>query len=262
MYTQVNGLKTFYSAGNGQFHPDQLSVLFVHGAGMDHSVWVLPSRHFARHGYNVVAVDLPGHGRSEGEAITSISQMASWLKDLLSTLGIQKTAVVGHSMGSLVALNFAANYPELTRTLVLLGTSTPMPVADMLLDAAEANDHDAIDMANIWSHSSFGQMGGNENPGINMTMSGQRLIERSAADVFFTDLNACNAFADGEELAARIDLPAMLIMGDQDKMTSPVSAKKVADNIENCQVVSLSPCGHSMLSEQPNSVLDALKTMV
>ena len=165
-------------------------------------------------------------------------------------------------MGSLVALNFAAAYRSKTRALALLGTSTPMPVTDVLLNAAEANDHDAIDMANTWSHSNFGQMGGNENPGINMTMSGQRLIERAAENVFFTDLNACNEFTNGEDLIAKITAPTLLIIADQDKMTAPVEARKVGEKIDNCRIVNLSPCGHSMLSEQPNAVLDALITIV
>ena len=137
-----------------------------------------------------------------------------------------------------------------------------MPVTEMLLSAAEANDHDAIDMANTWSHSSFGQMGGNENPGINITMSGQRLFERSSDDVFFTDLNACNEFAVGEELATRVTAPTLLMIGNQDKMTAPVSAAQVATRIDDCRIVKLKPCGHFMLSEQPNAVLDALKTIV
>ncbi len=261
MYTEVDGRKVFYSNGTGQFKPDQPSIVFIHGAAHDHSVWVLPSRHFARHGYNVVAVDLPGHGRTEGPLLQSISALADWLHDLLDTLNIESSVIVGHSMGSLIGLNFAANYPERTKSLVLLGTSTPMPVTDMLLDAARENDHDAIDMANIWSHSSFGQMGGNTNPGINMTMSGQRLIEQSADHVLFTDLNACNDFTDGEALAAKVTSPTLIVIGMDDKMTSPVSAQAVAERIEGSRTVELSPCGHSMLSEQPNAVLDAIKSI-
>ncbi len=262
MYIEVNGEKTFYSVGNGSIKAEQQSVVFVHGAGMDHSVWTMCSRYFARHGYNVFAFDLPAHGRSSGEPLASIEAMSAWLKSALDVLEIEQAAVVGHSMGSLVALSFAAQYPERTRAMALLGTSTPMPVGAVLLDAARDNSHDAIDMANTWSHSSFGLMGGNENPGMCMTMGGQRLIERTADGVYFADFNACNEFSNGEELAASIKANTLIVVGMQDKMTMPVNALKVAEIIDGANVVKLDPCGHSMMSEQPNKVLDALATIV
>jgi pimeloyl-ACP methyl ester carboxylesterase len=262
MYITVDGNRVFYSNGNGETNPGQPSVVFLHGAGMDHSVWVLPARYFARHKFNVVSLDYPGHGRSAGTPLTSIEDLAAWVSSTLDVLSIDDAAIVGHSMGSLVAMAFAASFPTRTRSLALLGTSTPMPVADPLLDAAKANDHDAIDMANTWSHSSFGQMGGNDNPGICMTMSGQRLLEQSKDDVFFTDLSACNSFHQGAELAARITTPTLVIIGSGDKMTAPVSARQVAGLIQGSRTIELHPCGHSMLSEQPNAVLDALATIV
>lgn len=262
MYVEVNSNKTFYSNGNGSLDSSQASVVFIHGAGMDHSVWVMPSRYFGRHKYNVYALDLPGHGRSEGKPIQTIDSLANWISDVLDALSVSQAAIVGHSMGSLVGINFAARYPEKTRVLCLLGTSTPMPVTDQLLDAARENSHDAIDMSNTWSHSSFGQMGGNENPGMCMTMSGQRLLETAENDVLFADMNACNEFTNGTELAAKVQCETLVLIGEDDKMTAPVSAKNVASLIPNSRTVSLRPCGHSMLAEQPNAVLDALATIV
>ncbi len=262
MYFEVNGLKTFCSNGSGNLLRDQPAVVFLHGAGLDHSNWVLPARHFARRKFNVFALDLPGHGRSAGSALDSIPSMSEWLRDAVAALDLSQPAVVGHSMGSLVALHFAARYPDSLRVLALLGTSLPMPVSDPLLDAARANHHDAIDMANIWSHSSIGQIGGNETPGIHMLMSGQRLLEKAGPDVFFTDLNACNEFTEAVSLAKKVAVESLVIVGDQDKMTAPVNAVEVANNIERCAIRKLSPCGHAMLAEQPNAVLDALITIV
>jgi len=262
MYVDINNQKTFFSNGTGTLKEQQPNVIFLHGAGMDHSVWVLPARYFARHGYNVYALDFPGHGRSEGELCESVDALADWVEAVCADLNIGQTAIVGHSMGSLVALNFAARYSQRVRSLSLLGTSTPMPVADPLLHAAEENHHDAIDMANTWSHSAFGQLGGNENPGLCMTLGGQRLLEQANDNVFYIDLNACNNFRNGAELASQIEAETLVIVGNQDKMTAAVSALKVADTIKNSRVVRLDPCGHSMLSEQPNKVLDALATIV
>ena len=262
MYFEVNGSKTFCSNGTGTLLGDQPSVVFIHGAGLDHSNWVLPARYFARKKYNVFALDLPGHGRSVGPGLTSIGSMSTWIRDAIAALELSPPAVVGHSMGSLVALHFAAQYPDALRALALLGTSLPMPVSDPLLDAARANHHDAIDMANSWSHSRLGRLGGNETPGINMLMSGQRLLEKAGPDVFFTDLNACNEFTEAASLAKNVTVDSLVIIGAQDKMATPVNAMEVANNIEHCVVKRLSPCGHAMLAEQPNAVLDALITIV
>ena len=262
MHISVAGHKAFFSTGSGQHVAENESVLFVHGAGFDHTVWTLPARYFARRGLNVIAVDLPGRGLSGGAALTSIEAMADWLCLLLDELDIRQASVVGHSMGSLVALNCAAKYPDRVRNLALLGTSTPMPVSDPLLDAARANQHQAIDMANTWSHSSFAHQGGNENPGLTLTLSGQRLLERAGPGVYFADLNACNDFIDGEMLAAQVKVETLVVLGLEDRMTKASAGRSVAAAIRNAKVVELDACGHSMLTEQPNAVLDALAALV
>jgi pimeloyl-ACP methyl ester carboxylesterase len=262
MYLDVNGNKTFYSTGSGTNREGAPAIVFIHGAGMDHTVWVMPARHFARHGFNVVAPDLPGHGRSAGDLLTSIDAIADWTCELISAAGLQDTTVVGHSMGSLVALNLAARHPNFASRLALLGTSTPMLVADPLLDAARDNSHAAIDMANTWSHSRSAQMGGSEVPGMWMTGGGERLLERAGEDVFFTDLNACNSFDNGAELAQQVQCPSLVIIGKQDMMTAPVKSHKVAQAIPECRMIELEGCGHSMLSEKPDAVLNALKSII
>jgi pimeloyl-ACP methyl ester carboxylesterase len=170
--------------------------------------------------------------------------------------------IVGHSMGSLIALNLAAQHPKVSLRLALLGTSTPMPVADPLLNAARDNSHAAIDMANTWSHSRYGQMGGNQVPGMWMSGGGERLLERAAEDVFYCDLNACNDFVNGAELAVQVQCPSLVIIGQQDMMTAPVSSQKVAAAIPDSRIVELERCGHSMLSEKPDEVLNALKSII
>jgi len=262
MYVDINGHKSFFSNGDGNIKPEQRSVVFLHGAAMDHTVWVLPARYFSRHNYNVYAFGFPGHVRSESALCNTIDAMSDWRSNAMTALDINSAAIVGHSMGSLVVLNFASRYPQSTRVLALLGTSTLMPVADPLMNAAKRNHHDAIDMANTWSHSDIGQLGGNEMPGNCMTMGGQRLLERAREDVFFNDLKACNEFRNGDELVSSIAADTLVIVGAQDKLTAVVSAHKGAANIPSSRVVNLSPCGHTMLSEQPNAVLDALSSIV
>ena len=257
----VSGETAYVGTGAGHADGQAPSVVFVHGAGMDHTVWALPARHFARKGLRVLAPDLPGHGRSAGPARTSISAMADWLGELLDAAGVETAAVVGHSMGSLVAWQFAQDHAERCRALALLGTSMPMPVTDLLLNAAKDNHHAAIDMANTWSHSAGGTLGANANPGVWMLAAGERLLERSGPGVFHADLAACNAF-NADAATGAVTCPALVIAGDEDRMTPARAGLDVASHLAGAQVVRLAGCGHAMLNERPNEVLDALIEIV
>ena len=184
--------------------------------------------------------------------------MANWLAAVLDAQAIDMAAIVGHSMGSLVAYNFTCLFPGRTRSLALLGTSAPMPVSDMLLTAAKDNHRAAIDMANTWSHSTGGRMGANQNPGMWMLGGGERLLEKAGTDVFFTDLKACNEFVAMEGVSC----PTMVIVGEADQMTPARAGVSVAQSLPRAELVTLADCGHSMLSERPNAVLDALIRIV
>lgn len=253
MWIDVDGKRVFYGAGSG--HGTALPIVFLHGAGMDHTIWVMPARYFARHGRRVLAPDLPGHGRSEGPPLDSIDGLADWVARLCDASGVEQAAVAGHSMGALVALAFASRHAARCRALALLGPSLPMPVTDRLLNAAAANDYSAIDMANGWSHSTHGRMGGNDDPGRWMLGYGERLLERAAPGVFHADLAACNGFRP-EHLEVKV--PALVVIGDADQMTPPKAGLALAASLPQARAVRLPHCGHSMLSEQPNQVLDAL----
>ena len=251
----------YYGVGSG--HPSEHadSVFFIHGAGFDHSVWVLPARYFARHGLNVIAPDLPAHGRSDGPALTTIESMADWVVELidLTAHAESNTTLVGHSMGSLVALAVADRHPDKVQALALLGTSTPMPVGPPLLNAAKDNHHAAYEMANTWSHSTVGRIGASQNPGLSNFVSGERWLERMAPDVYHADLAACNAYRREEVALAQ---RTMVIVGSADKMTVPKAGHTVADTIAADATVVLRGSGHAMLSEQPNEVLDALRDFI
>ena len=141
MRLPVRGEQTFVGTGSRAFDaPGRGVMLFVHGAGMDHTVWVMQARYFARQGYAVLAPDLPGHGRSAGAPLASIEAIADWLDELLAAAGVQSASVIGHSMGSLAAVAFASRHPDKTERVMLFGTSIPMPVTHLLLDAAATAD--------------------------------------------------------------------------------------------------------------------------
>jgi pimeloyl-ACP methyl ester carboxylesterase len=229
---------------------------------MDHTVWALPARYFAHRGRGVLAVDLPGHGRSEGEPLTSIAALADWVAELIEASGAVKAAVVGHSMGALVALETAARHPERVSALALLGAAPKMPVHPDLLAAAAANDHAAFDLMTSWSYGPAGQLGGARVPGSWLMGGGERLLERVRPGVLSADLEACNAYGDGMESAAKIACPALIIMGAEDKMTPARAGAKLAAAMPGATSVVIPGCGHMMFAEKPDETLDALKTVL
>src|SRR6267154_5347897 len=186
MQLSVNGFGTFVATGGRPFDPSLPAVVMLHGAGFDHSTWALHSRWFAHRGYAVLAPDLPGHGRSDGEPLASIAAMADWITALIAAAGAGKATIVGHSMGSLVALETAARHPDRAAAIGLIGTAAAMPVSRDLLAAAEANDHAAIDMLRIWGYGFRAGLGGSLAPGLWMLGGAVRLLMRARPGVLFT----------------------------------------------------------------------------
>lgn len=260
MEIEFDGKTVFAATGGQPFREDQPVLVFVHGSGCDHTVWSLQTRYFAHRGNSVLAVDLPGHGRTGGPALTSIEDMADWLAGLLDTLGVPQAAIAGHSMGSLVALALAARHGERARALALLGSALPMAVADPLLEAAKANDHAAMEMITLWGHSKTAQIGGAQAPGTWVTGTGLRLLERAEPDVLYRDLKACNDFMLDEAALAAIQCPVLLIVGARDVMTPPAAAKALSDALPHARMARIDRCGHMMMAEKPDQVLDALKS--
>ena len=258
----VDGHQTYVFTGGREIDQDKPSILFVHGASLDHTVWTLPARHCARHGWNVLATDLPGHGMSDGEPLPSIPDYADWLCKLLDALGIRETALVGHSMGSLVALDCTARHADRVRALVLVGTAVPMPVTDHLLNAAFENDHSAIDMLTAWGHSPAAHFGGNETPGMWMIGGLMRLFERAKPGTLYNDLKACNNYEEGIEMAKAVQCSTMLILGEHDMLTPKRVALELAKHISDSTTVVLPKTGHTIMSERPDALLDALVQIV
>jgi pimeloyl-ACP methyl ester carboxylesterase len=246
-----------YTAAH-ELDPARRTLVFVHGAGLDHSWWGLQSRYFGYHGFNVLAVDLPAHGRSEGPALTSVGDMADWVKRLLDEKKIKAVSLVGHSMGSLIALEFAARYPERAEKIALIGTAYPMKVGEAFLDAAKHNDQAAYDMETIWGHAAQVPFSGNPNPG--MWMYGDTLarLARLAPGVLHTDLAACNSYGGGMEAAAKVKCPALFVLGARDVMTPPRAAQDLIKAIGGAKAVTVQLSGHSLMAEAPDATLDAL----
>lgn len=236
------------------------TVVFVHGAGEDHAVWALQSRYFAHHGYDVLAVDLPGHGRSGGAALATVEAMADWLDGFLAESSPARVALVGHSLGSLVALETAGRSPARIVRLALLGCAVPMPVADVLLDAAREHPPAAFDMINIWSHASA--LGGEPVPGVWQMGVTRRRLERTRPGTLAIDLAACHGYATGLAAAARVQCPTLLLCGERDQMTPVASSDSLLAALRSGRRRVVPGCGHSMMAERPDAILDELRAFL
>jgi pimeloyl-ACP methyl ester carboxylesterase len=255
----VNGDATFVTTGGKAFDASLPAIVFLHGAGMDHSVWALLARAFAHHGHAVLAPDFPGHGRSAGAPLTSIAALADWTAALVDAAGAKAAKLVGHSMGSLVALETGARHPDKVTGLGLIATAAAMRVSDDLLNAAKANDHAAVDMIAIWGEGYRATLGGSQAPGMWMLGGAERLLERAQPGAIFADLSACNAYQDALSSAAKINAPAIVIQGSRDLMTPAKGGKAVAAAIPNGRLALIEGAGHMLMSERPDDVLAALR---
>jgi pimeloyl-ACP methyl ester carboxylesterase len=259
MQLSVNGVETFVATGGRQFDLSLPTIVLLHGAGFDHTTWALHSRWFAHHGHGVLAPDLPGHGRSNGAPLRTIAEMADWTAALLDAAGAARARLVGHSMGSLIALETAARHPARVSALDLIGTAAAMTVGPDLLRAAEASDHSAVDMVSIWGLGFQAELGGSLAPGMWMHSGAQRVLERCRPGVLFNDLSACNSYQGALAAAAQITVPTTIILGERDMMTPARAGKALAAALSNSRTVVLSGAGHMMMAERPDELLAALR---
>lgn len=258
MLWSIDGHSVHGATGGRAHERGRPLALFVHGAGLDHTVWAAQSRWLAFHGWNVVALDLPAHGRSGGPPLPNIHAMAKWLESVIAAANSSRAAVIGHSMGALIALETASRFPERVASLVLIGAAAAMPVHPDLLAAAAANSQAAIDMVNLWGYGHAAGLGGSPSPGVWMVGAGERLLEQAAPGVLHNDLAACAGYRNGLEAAARIAVPTVLICGERDQMTPLKSGRTLAQTIPGASIVTLAGAGHMLMAERSHDVQNAI----
>jgi pimeloyl-ACP methyl ester carboxylesterase len=228
----------------------------------DHSCWNLLARWCAHHGFSVLAVDLPGHGRSEGPPCESVEAMAGWLLALLGAASVERAALVGHSMGSLVALEAAGRAPERASRLVMMGTAYPMTVSAALLEIAVTDPLRAIDMVNGWSHASIAPKPSFPGPGMWLHGSNRALMRRMQAgctdrNLFHHEFSVCDRYRGGEAAAAKVSCPVSFVLAQADQMTAPARARDLAAALR--ATVHRVPGGHNLMTESPDATLAALR---
>lgn len=262
MELTVDGVPVFATTGGVAFDATKPAIVFLAGAGLDRTLWRLQTRYFAHHGRAVLAVDMPGHGRSGGAPASTIAAMADWTIRLLDAAGLKSAALVGHSMGGLVALDAAGRYPDRVRALGLCGIATAMPVHPEMLESARANTRKVRELMTFWGLGKPAQGGGMVSPGLWLTRESLAVLDAAAPGVIHNDLAACDAYKDAPARALATRCPTVFVCGDGDQMTPAAKCKPLADAVAGSRMVTLEGCGHFMMVEKPDETLAALKGVV
>lgn len=263
MWINLQSGPVFAYTANKTFQANLPTLVFIHGVLNDHSVWQTQSRYMAYHGWNVLAIDLPGQGKSQGQAPTSVELASQVIIEILDQFQIEKASLVGHSFGSLIALETASQIPQRIQHLVLVGTAYPMKVSTALLEASVNNPEKAIALVNQFSHSRLALTANNQASGVWSYGAANALMRKTlksnaTTNVFYTGFKACDSYSNGENAASKVQAKTSFILGNQDQMTPAKAAQSLIDKIPNAQVFRVD-AGHSLMSEAPIEVLKALK---
>ena len=220
------------------------TIVFLHGSGLSHIVWSLAEQFFSSKNYNVLSIDLPGHGNSDGPCLDSIEKIADWMEKVFDKLKLKNLILVGHSQGCLEILEYSSRYKERLKKLVFVGGSNKMPVHPDLIDLAQSGHTDAVKLMMKWGYEGSKKfIGGNPV---------EKIIQspRDISEILAIDLNACNNYSNGSEAAKLIDLPSMLIFGELDKMVNLEAGKKFSNLIKNSTTHVIKGCGHMIMIEK------------
>jgi pimeloyl-ACP methyl ester carboxylesterase len=264
MIVNVNGNATYCYTGGKTFNAALPTIVFVHGVLNDHSVWILQSRYFANHGFNVLALDLPGHAKSAGEPPRNVQEAADFVLALLGALKLERAMIAGHSFGSLIAIEAAAREPNRFTHLALLGTAAPMTVSPALLQTSLQEPLKAIDMVNTYSHSLLAPPPSALGPGTWLYGGSRALMRRvlasnTSVNLFHTGFVACNDYKEAVALIKTAQAAILFIVGSKDQMTPPRATQSLIDAAPQAKVLRVD-AGHQMMLEAPEAVLDGLRS--
>ena len=244
MIFKVNNQKVYASDAGKGIDLKKETVVLLHGSGLSHVVWSLTEQYLSNQNFNVLSLDLPGHGNSEGKSLTSIEGIADWLETVFKELNLEKLNLVGHSQGCLETLEYSSRYPNRINKLIFVGGSYKMPVNQDLIDLAESGNSDSVKLMMKWGYKDSNKfIGGNPV---------QRIINssRDISEILAVDLKACNNYSNGKISAAKISCPTLFIFGELDKMVNLEKGKKFSNEVKNSITHIIAECGHMIMIEK------------
>ncbi|NIM71005.1 MAG: alpha/beta fold hydrolase [Xanthomonadales bacterium] len=262
MYFEVDGMRVFAATGGKPFEPEWPAVVFLHGSALDHTFWGLYTRFFAFRGYAVLAPDLPGHSLSAGPQLARIEDMADWLERVAQTLDTGKLSLVAHSQGCLVALEYAARYPQRLRSVSFIASGLATPVNPGLIEAAENDPEAAVGMMIAWGFGPAGHFHQGPVPGSSMMAGGRKVMGVNVPEALATDLRACDAYRNGEAAAAGVQAPAQVIIGGRDRMAPARATAELVAALSAPRVDVIPRSGHMVPLEAPNACRQLLRDFI
>ena len=257
MIFQVENKNIFASDAGQGIDPKRKTIVFLHGSGMSHIIWSLTEQFFSNKNYNVLSIDLPGHGNSDGPCISSIEKITDWLEKVFNHLNLKNLILIGHSQGCLEILEYAHKYPTRIKKLIFIGGSYKMPVHPDLIELAKNGDSGAVKLMMKWGYEGSKKfIGGNPI---------ERIIQspRDISEILAVDLIACNNYSNGKEAAKSISCPSIFVFGALDKMVNIEVGKKFSNLVKNSSTHIFEGCGHMIMIEKAfemrEKVLEFLK---
>jgi len=241
---QINNKKIHVSDSGQGIDYQKDTIVFLHGSGLSHIVWSLTEQFFSNKNFNVLSIDLPGHGNSDGPCLESIEKIADWLEEVFNNLKLKNLILVGHSQGCLEILEYINRYQDKIEKAVFVGGSNKMPVHPDLIKLAQNGDFEAVKLMMKWGYEGSKKfIGGNPV---------EKIIQspRDISEILAIDLNACNNYTNGIEAAKNINCPTMFIFGELDKMVNLEHAKKFANSVKDSNTHVIHGSGHMIMIEK------------
>ena len=239
-----------YYAHHNEGGQDDSPVILIHGAGSSHLCW--PAEIRRMNGQRVLAVDLPGHGKSGGVAQQSIRAYTEQMMEFITALGLYQAVFVGHSMGGAIALDMAVQHPEHVAGLGLISTGAYLGIEKNFLEDL-SNPLTVPAAVAAFTGRAF-------SPQANAALveKSMNLMRETRPSVLFGDFNACANY-DLRESAGRIEAPAWVIVGTEDKVTPVAYAHFLVDRIQAARLQMIPNTGHMAFLEQPGRVAQGLQ---
>jgi len=262
MYFAVDDLQVFAAAGDAEFDNTKPTLVFLHGSSLDHSFWAAQAEVFAAQDYNVLALDLPGHGRSEGIPLASIESMADWLHAVFDALAIKNISLIAHSQGCLIALEYTSRYPNRIRSISFTASGLATPVNSALLNAAEIDPEAAVDMMLKWGFGPTAHLDHERSPTGSTISMGRAIMLANASCALTADLNACNSYQNGQQAAAAICCPTQVILAENDRMAPHKAGMELVEHLDDPELSIVAESGHMIPLEAPDEIAKLLQDFV
>lgn len=240
-FITIKGLRIHYAteatleAGRGP------GIIFVHGAGGTQEHWRFQVRQLASQ-WNALALDLPGHGESQGDGFRTIPEYRDFIRDFLDALGFTHAVLVGHSMGGGIAQSFALTYPDRIVALVLVGTGARLRVHPDVFAAIQRDMGEAGRLISGWAYSQTAMPA--------TVASAAEVLARNRPSVLEGDFRACDAFDLMGEVP-KIRTPTLIVCGEEDRLTPVKYARLLHEKIPGSALAVIPSAGHMVMLEKP-----------